>query len=106
MLSRKEIADHLYSAIIINDVNGVNDLLSQGADPNHIEDNACITPLHHAAQNGSLEVIPLLVEAGADIYAQTEPEGHTPLDVALAHGHERVVKILMAYQAGNDEIEQ
>lgn len=97
------LMDLLIGAVLENDVDKVNELLHQGADPNHTLDDAGISALHHAAQNNSLHVIPLLIEAGALLFAQTEPEGFTPLDVALMHGNEKVAQLLLAYEQNIDE---
>ncbi|GAG81362.1 unnamed protein product, partial [marine sediment metagenome] len=87
-----------------NNVGKVNDLLNQGADPNYVPDDAMVTPMHFAAQHNALEVIPLLVEAGAYIDSKTEPDGLTPLEIATMHGHDRIVQLLVAYY--NDDNEQ
>jgi ankyrin repeat protein len=92
-----ESVSDLIDAVIENDVASVHRLLEQGINPNHVLDSAKVTALHHAAQNNALEVIPLLIEAGADIYAETAPDGHTALEIALFHGHDKVVQILIAY---------
>lgn len=93
----------LIDAVIENDVEVVNEILNRGFNPNQFLDAARVTPLHFAAQNGALEVIPLLVEAGADICACTQPEGQTPLDVALLHNHDSVVQVLLAYLSELDK---
>lgn len=92
----------LIEAVIEDNPDQVIALLNTGADPNQVEDDACITLLHYAAQNNALLVIPVLIEAGADIFAETNPEGYTPLDVALIHGHDRVVQALLAYENETD----
>ncbi|MCH9770019.1 MAG: ankyrin repeat domain-containing protein [Gammaproteobacteria bacterium] len=91
------LTNKLIEAVINNDVITVRDLLEQGADPNHTLDAAQITPLHYAAQNDTLEVVPILIEAGAEVDAQTEPDGQTPVEVAFLHGNERIAKTLLAY---------
>ncbi len=105
MPKKNKTLEVLIDAIISNDVEVVNTILNTGFNPNQALDEAHVTPLHFAAQNGALEVIPLLVEAGADICACTQPEGQTPLDVALLHNHEPVVQILLAYLSNLDKHE-
>lgn len=105
-MEENKAVEQLIDAIIENDPVRVNQLLNSGCDPNACLDVARVSPLHFAAQNGSLEVIPLLVEAGADICACTQPEGQTPLDVALLHKHEPVVQILLAYLTKMDKHKQ
>jgi ankyrin repeat protein len=93
----KILANDLIEAVIHNDSFMVNDLLHQGVDPNYSLDAAGVTPLHYAAQNNSLEVIPLLVQAGAKVDAQTQPDGLTPIDMAAVYDHYRVMQVLIAY---------
>jgi ankyrin repeat protein len=106
MPENNKMLEVLIDAVIANEVEIVNKILNQGFDPNQALDAARVTPLHFAAQNGSLEVIPLLVEAGADICACTQPDGQTPLDVALLHKHESVAQILLAYLSETDRHKQ
>lgn len=89
----------LIDAVIDNDVMRVHQLLTPDGDidPNGTLDEAGITPLHYAAQNNALEVIPLLIEAGADPDVKTHPEGDTPLTIAILHNHQRVIELLLSY---------
>ena len=76
MDAQTQLTDKLIQAVIENDVDSVNHLLNQGVDPNHCLDHAHVTPLHYAAQNNSLEVIPLLVEAGAKVFGKHDNTHH------------------------------
>jgi ankyrin repeat protein len=60
-------------------------LVQRGADVNHRAAGGW-TPLHLAASRGSLPVIELLLEAGADP-AATSDDGKTAADVARERGH-------------------
>ena len=93
--------DTIVDAVIENDVKLVQQLLDEGADPNLILDEAHVVPLHFAAQNNALEVVPLLVKAGANLHAKILPEGMTPLDVAKLHGHADMIKLLEKYMKMN-----
>jgi ankyrin repeat protein len=84
-------------------------LLAAGADPNAAAEQGW-TPLHQAAygeppeadaegQRPSLEVIDLLLEAGADLAAESRGRGGTPLLQALFWGHR-----LLAERLARDEI--
>lgn len=97
MENKKILSSDLIQAVIKNDVVLVSSLLNRGANPNVTLDHANVTPLHYAAQNNALEVIPLLVEAGAMLDAQTEPDGYTPIEIAFIHGHHRIAQALIAY---------
>lgn len=50
--------------------------------------------LHEAAENGNVEAINVLLEAGADVNARNE-DGGTPLHSAAARGHAKAVKRLL-----------
>lgn len=87
----------LINAIINHDSCKVNELLNAGIDPNKSIDSNQITALHFAAQINALTIVPLLIQAGADIDAQTEPNGQTALDIACAHKHIKMVDLLINY---------
>ena len=94
----------LINAVIRNDSHKVNDLLNNGVDPNQSLDKTDIKAMHFAAQNDALTVIPLLVQAGADIEAKTNPDGQTPLDIACLHQHTRTVELLIKFLLQKDPI--
>jgi len=102
MEDTNRLTNHLVRAVVNNDVRKVSDLLNQGADPNNTLDTDNITALHYAAQSNSLEVIPLLVEAGAFLEAQTEPDGYTALEIAFLHRHDKIAQTLIAYLNESD----
>ncbi|XP_035661928.1 ankyrin-3-like [Branchiostoma floridae] len=56
------------------------------------------TPLHLAAEHGLVNVVKLLVEAGADIRAETPNTGLTPLDMAEHGGNQEIIDNLTARQ--------
>jgi ankyrin repeat protein len=85
---------NLIEAVIHNDAKQVRAELERGVDPNACLDPALVTPLHFAAQHNAIDVISLLITAGAKINAQTFPDGQTPLDIARLHRHEKMAKLL------------
>ncbi len=87
----------LITAIISQDIQKVNSLLNEGADPNGTLDSAEVTALHYAAQNNTLGAIPLLIQAGADTSVTTQPEEQTPLDIAIMHNHKQMIGLLISY---------
>lgn len=95
----KEINMSLIAAVIHNDAEKVETILSTGADPNACQDAAKVTPLHFAAQHNSFSVVHLLITAGANIHARTVPDGQTPLDIAILHGHHEIREIFENYVA-------
>ena len=81
-----------------HDSTRVNDLLNSGVNPNSSIDKHKITALHFAAQINALTIVPLLIQAGADIDAITEPGGQTPLEIACLHKHNKMIELLMTYK--------
>ena len=71
----------LADAAMREDVQTVRALLAQGADPDTAHGDG-MTALHWAAQHGNVEIVTLLLDAGADRGARTRLGAHTPLHVA------------------------
>lgn len=82
-------------------------------DPNRAGDHNGETALHHAASGGNVEMVRLLLEAGANSSAKTIPgmrtyafmrdvrvRGETPLHRAAAFGSAEVIQLLL--DAGAD----
>ena len=91
-----EINTALLDAVIDDQETRVCWLLEHGADPNFFEDIARITPLHFAAHHNALNVVPLLVMAGAKLSSLTD-EGETPVAVAKRHGYHEMVRLLSRF---------
>jgi ankyrin repeat protein len=72
-----------------------------GADPRAARNNS-FTPLHSAAMQGHDEICELLLEAGADVNAQTDPQKYAPLHSAAFGGHVDVISALLAAGASRD----
>ncbi len=68
-------------------------LLEQGANPNMAEDWGKVTPLHFAVVYNAKKVIPVLINAGADVKAK-DFDGLTPRDCAVAIGNEEIVSLV------------
>ena len=92
--------DKLHSACILGDLALVKRLLSEGADVN-FADGEGWSALHYAAAKGRAEVARILIDAGADLKAQSSKVGRTPLH--LACDEERGFDVaLMLIEAGAD----
>src|SRR5690606_8967190 len=63
-------------------------LIEAGAEVNIVQ-NARITPLHIAAQQGNIDLIILLLEMGADITIKTD-QGSTASDLAFEKGFKEI----------------
>jgi len=81
-------------------------LLDHGVDPN-ARDNDESTPLHYSSfykkpnyesSRGTVEGTRLLLKHGANIDA-VDREGRTPLQIALAHGRQDIVAVLLEHGA-------
>ncbi|MBV53441.1 MAG: hypothetical protein CL816_05160 [Coxiellaceae bacterium] len=93
----------LISAVLENNAERVKELLEEGADANRPLDQANVTPLHYAAQHNALNCIPLLIDAGANLFAKTEPDGQIPVEISLLHRHQQVTQLLMHYIQSHDK---
>jgi cytohesin len=69
-----------------------------GADPRAARNNN-FTPLHSAAMQGHAAVCLVLLDAGAQVNVQTEPQGYAPLHSAAFAGHVEAIRVLLAHGA-------
>ncbi|MCU7933928.1 MAG: ankyrin repeat domain-containing protein [Candidatus Thiodiazotropha sp. (ex Dulcina madagascariensis)] len=69
-------------------------LIALGADVN--EEGFTVfkqTPLYNAAMRGNLRIAHILLSNGADVNVK-DRNNYTPLDIAVEHKHEKVIKLL------------
>jgi ankyrin repeat protein len=91
----------MHLASFMDDSNLARAFIAAGVDPNATTDNSSIyTALMPAASMGHIQVLKVLLEAGADINFQTVLEGDTALINAARSGHADCVRLLL--QAGAD----
>jgi ankyrin repeat protein len=79
------------------DVAAVKQLLTLDTELTNARDKDGSTPLHCASWKGHVQVVKLLLDAGADINAKSQNDhyGDTPLHAA-SHGNQKdVVKVLI-----------
>ncbi|MGH7506469.1 MAG: ankyrin repeat domain-containing protein, partial [Longimicrobiales bacterium] len=81
-------------AAMRGDVDAVRSLLKQGADVNAPHGDG-MTALHWAAENGDPSLADILIDARADLEAQTRIGHYTPLHLASRGGHAAVVRGLL-----------
>jgi uncharacterized protein len=86
-------ATPLHSAAAADNLEIVNLLLINGADPNNREQGG-FTPLHVAAQNGNLDILRALIFGGADLDARSD-DGKLPVDIAVEAKQEDAAKLLL-----------
>lgn len=89
----------LHYAALADDVDVVNALLCEGANPN-VRDRLGFTPLHFAAQQGAVAVAEILLAAGADV-DPANSYGNTPLFTAVVNsrGHGELIELLRHHGA-------
>lgn len=90
----------LFEAIEQHDANRVAELLSQGADPNAAREQwPGWIPLHAAIEEldygGSVEVVTLLLNHGADVNGWDAQHEATPLLMAIFRSNREAVRILL-----------
>jgi ankyrin repeat protein len=74
------------------DRSGAKSLVKAGINVNKAGDLG-YTPLHVACMRGDVEMVRLLVESGANLFAKSEDDT-TPFESARLAGHDRICKLL------------
>src|SRR6185312_4711972 len=82
-------------AAMHHDVAAVKDLLLHGADVNDAQGDG-MTALHWAALAGDVDLVKVLLYAGANPEATTRIGGYTPLHLAARNGRAAVVDALLS----------
>jgi ankyrin repeat protein len=92
--------EQLHFAAQDGNIARVRELLAEGYDPDAFDDLAK-TPLQYAAEQEQIEVMNLLIEAGADVNAHDEARiGNTPLREVAGQCSYEAAKLLI--DAGAD----
>ncbi len=84
----------LFEAVSANDVMQVAQLLERGADPNQYDKESHYRALHYAVQCNAMDVVLLLITAGADLNIMTE-ENLTVFDIASLYQYEEMLNLLL-----------
>jgi hypothetical protein len=91
----------IFATILAGDAPGLKKAIAAGLKVNIPDAKKGIFPIHVAAKKGSVELIKILVEAGADINRYSRDEKR-PLGIAKRAGHEELVKYLTEIKAKDD----
>ena len=84
----------LIQAINREDIDQIAALLTQGISTED-ESLKSTTPLMYAVKKGNQKIVQLLLEAGAMVNQQRQPEGLSALMLAGANNHLSIVKMLL-----------
>lgn len=90
---------NMHSAISKGQKGVVRNLLRKGANPN--ERYLDRTPIHLAASKGDVDILKILIDAGAKVDVRS-PHGSTPLESAVLNGHLKVVQMIVEHGANID----
>lgn len=105
--SSQDISKDHYTALETGDLQGVEQLINEGADPNHVFPSPPegitrdSTPLHIVAYLGHVDIVKLLLEAGANPNKKDALE-ETPLHKAAFSNHPAIVNILLEAGANSN----
>ncbi|WP_460201825.1 ankyrin repeat domain-containing protein [Scytonema sp. NUACC21] len=81
----------IYETIVAGDISKVREFIDSGIDVNCLDSESGWTPLEIAANEGNLEAIEILLEAGASVHKGAS----TPLHLAASNGFTQVVNLLL-----------
>jgi len=98
-MNQFEVDQSLLKAVSNNNVEKVQELLEQEANPNAFDPEYSITILHAAAREGNVEIIKQLINAGADLNKRSGTNKITPLLAAIYKGHLTAVRLLLEAHA-------
>jgi ankyrin repeat protein len=91
----------IFEAIFASDLSTVRKLLAEGSDLSQLDSEQCFTPLMQAINLGEVEIVQVLLEAGADIHFSPYFED-TPLGLAALTENLEIVKLLLKFGANPD----
>ena len=94
----REIEIELHEAAANNKASVVKILLNNKNIDINLPNVLGLTPLTHAAKFGHIEIVKILLDAGADIDIR-DYRGNTPLIEAIKRGYVYLVKLFIEYGA-------
>lgn len=91
------LGSRIFEAVDANDPTAVRAALADGADINEISATGQ-TPIMRAADTDKLRAAAALMKMGADATIPDGYSSYTPLHTAAAHGHAKIVGLLLRYK--------
>ena len=88
--------ENIWGAILFRNTTAVTGFLDDGLDPNELRGDGGVTPLHLAALVDDADIAELLLDAGADPFAEDD-KGDAPFGYAFFVGSEDVAYVLIDY---------
>ena len=99
-----QVSPKLFEAVKSGDVNTVRILFKCNNDTCTTDDGHRSTQLIHAAANGRVEVVRVLLEGGANV-ERVNAYQRTALYIAASHGHLEVCRLLLDWGAKVDPVD-
>ena len=87
--------ERLWNACIGGRLNEVRTLLDLDGIDINCYDYCGNTPLNAASQKGHVDIVKVLLKAGANVNQANTTDGTSPLFIASQHGHVAIVKVLI-----------
>lgn len=102
-LSTADVEDLMFNAVMREDIETLKNCLADDeVRIDHISTNG-YTALHQACEIGSLEIVTLLVDAGADLFVKTINK-ESPLQISTKNGQFEIAEFLISIGAKDNEI--
>ncbi|WP_017663024.1 ankyrin repeat domain-containing protein [Baaleninema simplex] len=92
----------LIAGVKAKNANEVRNAIARGADVNERDRNTGYTPLSLAAEMGCLEIVRILLEAGATL----DSENDSPLKEACWHGHLEIVREITRFYPYSEDLQE
>jgi ankyrin repeat protein len=93
-----DLSRQFLAALFVGDTARVGALLERHGHLATTLDGRGDEPIHHAARNGDIDIVRMLIQRGADVNAQNS-RCHTVLYCAGGHGHLRTLHLLLDHGA-------
>ncbi len=97
--------DQLFDAVMVGNLEKVNEALEDGANADARDHNEGWTPLFYAVWKNKPEIANALIVAGADVNA-TSGKGQTPLKIAKERNRKEMEEMLVKFGAVNDDAKE